>query len=269
MGYVESKRGSAIQQATNISAYPLSSALTLRVIGYLNGFRLFIAATLAGAWYAGILMQGKLVSNPGVALVLLGGYAAAALLCLLLTRLWRAHPYRLALVSLLLDVVFLSLMLVNFGGLDSGLAVLLLFVAASAGILLPLRLALFVTALATLAIIGEAVVGSFLADNNGVPLLRSGLYGMTLFFSTVLIHALAVWLRDFRLIAERQAMTLSRLEQINELIIKRMRSGVLAIDRDGHIRMMNESAWFLLGQPPPDDRVLADIAPDLQERLYT
>jgi two-component system sensor histidine kinase PilS (NtrC family) len=78
---------------------------------------------------------------------------------------------------------------------------------------------------------------------------------------------LAYWVRDYRLIAERQQLTLTRLEQINELIIRRMRSGVLAVDRTGEIRMMNESAWFLLGSPPALERALPEVSPELFEAM--
>ena len=63
---------------------------------------------------------------------------------------------QLALASLLFDVVMVSLLLMTFGGLDSGLGVLLLFISAAAAILLPLREALFIASLATIGIVGEA-----------------------------------------------------------------------------------------------------------------
>ena len=63
-------------------------------------------------------------------------------------------------------------------------------------------------------------------------------------------NRLAYWARDFRLIAEKRRATLTELEQVNELIIRRMRTGVLAVDETNRIRVMNESAWFLMGSPP-------------------
>ncbi|MGA9574987.1 MAG: HAMP domain-containing sensor histidine kinase, partial [Lysobacterales bacterium] len=74
-------------------------------------------------------------------------------------------------------------------------------------------------------------------------------------------------LKDYRLVAERQAVQLTKLEQINELVIRRMRSGVLAIDTEGVIQLMNESAWFLLGRPKAQQKVLKNISPQLDKAL--
>ena len=83
----------------------------------------------------------------------------------------------------------------------------------------------------------------------------------------MLVNLLSFWLRDYRLLTEQQAIELSRLEQINELIIRRMRSGVLAVDGDRRIQLMNESAWFLLGSPSGQQRSLPDVSPELDEAL--
>ncbi|MDX1459882.1 MAG: ATP-binding protein, partial [Xanthomonadales bacterium] len=68
-------------------------------------------------------------------------------------------------------------------------------------------------------------------------------------------------------IAEKQQRTLTRLEQVNEMIIRRMRSGVLAVSDEAEIQMMNESAWFLLGSPPALERELSEISPELFEAM--
>jgi two-component system sensor histidine kinase PilS (NtrC family) len=78
---------------------------------------------------------------------------------------------------------------------------------------------------------------------------------------------LAFWARDYRLIAEKHKATVSELEQVNELIIRRMRTGVLAVDQDSRIRVMNESAWFLLGSPPVRQRYLEELSPRLDQTL--
>jgi two-component system sensor histidine kinase PilS (NtrC family) len=121
--------------------------------------------------------------------------------------------------------------------------------------------------LASLAVIGESVLGGILRTGEPENLVRSGLYGLTNFVTAVLAHILAYWARDYRLIAERHEQSRSRLEQINELIIRRMRSGVLAVDHNGEIRMMNESAWFHLGSPPALERALPDVSPELYDAM--
>jgi two-component system sensor histidine kinase PilS (NtrC family) len=165
------------------------------------------------------------------------------------------------------DILFLSLLVLALGGVEGGVGILLVFSSAVAAVLLPLRIALFLASIASLAMIGGAwwffnpVIGRVDA------LLRAGLYGVTAMVSAVMTHQLAYWARDYRLIAEKQREAFSELEQVNELIIRRMRTGVLAVDHDRRIRVMNESAWFQMGSPPVRQRYLKSLSPRLDQAL--
>ena len=250
-------------QTADFTAYPLNATLTHRVVSYLSFFRLFISLALAFAYLSGALVHGLTFDNPTLTFTTLSVYFALAVYLFVAPQRKIANYFYLAKASLFVDILFLTLLFYIFGGLESGLAVLLVFICASAAIVLPLRLALFLASIATLAVIGESVLGGFLRSGGVENLLRSGLFGVTNFLTAILVHLMATWVRDYRLIAERQERTLTRLEQINELIIRRMRSGVLAVDRDDEIRLMNESAWFLLGSPPALDRTLPDVSAEL------
>lgn len=94
------------------------------------------------------------------------------------------------------------------------MAVLLVFVGATAGILLPLRLALAVSSLAAIALITQPAISTALGGDSG-DLLGAGTYALTVMVITALTHVLACWARDFRLIAERQMQTVTSLEQID------------------------------------------------------
>lgn len=251
----------------DFAAYPLTASLSKRVLTYLSFFRLFISVALAFAYFSDALVQAQNINNPTLAGTTLIAYIALAVFLFVDTKYKRTNIFLLAHSSLFVDTLFLAILLFIFGGLDSGLGVLLVFVCATAAILLPLRTALFLASMSSLAIIGESVLGGLLRSGEVESLIRSGLYGLTNFLTAVLAHLLAFWARDYRLIAERQQQTLSRLEQINELIIRRMRSGVLAVDHDGEIRLMNESAWFHLGSPPALERALPDVSPELYEAM--
>lgn len=251
----------------NASIYPLSASLTLRVINYLNAFRLFIGILLTAAFLFGLLVVPGFQAPKLLTTVFLITYVISGLGLLYMTRSQRLECFALARLALLADTLFLSLFYVLFGGGQSGLGVLLVFICASAAILLPLRMALFIASLATIVIIGEAFSKTVAEEVQTENLVSAGFYGITNFLTAILIHLLAFWARDYRLIAERQQRHLIRLEQINELIIRRMRGGVLAVDQAGTIQMMNESAWFLLGNPSTSDRVLEQISPELSDAM--
>lgn len=252
-----------MQRVTDISGYPLSPALTQRVINYLNVFRVIVSVALTAAFLAEFLMGGRTADSASLAAAVLLAYVAFAFYFLLAARKQGHGFYHLGLQSLVLDVLAIALLLYAF----EGLAVLLIFVGAAAGIILPLRLALFVSSLAALALITQPILAGLAGVENPGKLLTAGFYGLTVLVLTILTHLLAQWAKDFRIIAERQAQTVLRLEQINELIIKRLRSGVLAVSPDGEIKMMNESAWYLLGSPTPGERTLSRLSPELRIAL--
>jgi two-component system sensor histidine kinase PilS (NtrC family) len=251
----------------DFSNYPLPEALTRRVVTYLNIFRLFISFGLIIAFFTGLLIKAYFLDNDTIAGSILVAYFVMAVYLATEASLRTAQYFFLAQISLFTDILFLSISLFIFGGPENGLAVLLIFASASAAILLPLKIALFLASLVVLAFIGESVTGIFLGNQARTGLMQAGLYGTTTFIITVLVNLLSFWLRDYRLLAEQQAIELTRLEQINELIIRRMRSGVLAVDGDIRIQLMNESAWFLLGSPSVHGQSLTDIAPELEAAM--
>ena len=256
-----------MSQITDPAKYPLPEDLTRRIVTYLNLFRLFISIALTMAFFAGLLIKSYYIVSGAIVGTILISYVVLAVYLALEARRSNTQYYILAQISLLIDILFLSVLMFMFGGLGGGLAVLLIFASASGAILLPLRMALFLASLVVMALIGEAVTSIMLRAEPLSGLIQAGFYGVTTFIITVLVSLLSFWLKDYRLITEKQARELTRLEQINELIIRRMRSGVLAVDSQSRIQLMNESAWFLLGSPSGLQKSLAEVSPELDGAL--
>src|SRR3546814_9693741 len=82
----------------------------------------------------------------------------------------------------------------------------------------------------------------------------------------VLTYLLGRQMRESQALAARRGAEVADLAAINELIIRRMRTGVLLVDGDGGIRLANEAALLLVGDMGRNRR-LADMAPPLAERL--
>lgn len=256
-----------MKQNVDFPKHPLPEKLTLRVISYLNVFRLIISLGLLFALVAGFISTPDDENRAVFAYTALISYAIMSVILAFQTRRRRAKPFLLALVTLFTDVFFLSILLTLFGGLGSGLAILLIFTSASAAVILPLRFALMFASLVVLVFIGESLTGLLIWGQTTAEMVQAGLYGTTTFIVTVLVNLLAYWLKDYRLYAQKQAEQVVGLEQINELVIRRMRSGVLAIDANNRIKLMNESAWFLLGSPTAEKKMLAKVAPQLSTSL--
>jgi len=195
-----------MSRKADFSNYPLPEALTRRVISYLTMFRLFISLALIFAFFTGVLVTPYVLDKGAIAGTILLSYFIMAAFLAFEARRQSARPFFLAQVSLFTDILFLSILLFLFGGVESGMPILLIFASASAAILLPLRIALFLASLVVLSFIGEALVGMLLRNESQTDLIQAGLYGTTTFVVAVLVSLLSYWLKDYRLIAEKQAV---------------------------------------------------------------
>ncbi|MDH3925626.1 MAG: ATP-binding protein [Xanthomonadales bacterium] len=251
------------------TAYPLSDILTRRIVNYLSVYRLVIAALLVTAQFGGLVSAEPTPGYNIAGNAIVVTYLLFAVYFLFSGR--RSDPdfYRLATHSLFADVFFLSLLVIVFGGVNGGIGILLVFTSAAAAVLLPLRIALLIASIASLTIVGTALWRILESTTTPESLIQAGLFGITAMISAVIANQLAYWARDYRLIAEKQRETLSELEQVNELIIRRMRTGVIAVDEAGMVRVMNESAWFQMGSPSARQKSLKSLSPHLFHALET
>lgn len=252
---------SAIFQKTEADAN-----LIRRSLNYLAVFRMALAGVIVFVAFGSV---GETIS-PEYKLFLARAtgltYAMAAIAFAWLQWQPRFAPDELARFSLMTDIVILLLTLHCFGGLSSGLVILLIFIVGIAGLLLPLQIALFFASLTTLGVIAEAWLASRSGFGQGQA-LQAAIYGIASFITALGCSLLGRWGREYQLLAERRRDDLVGLEQVNDLIIRRMRSGVMVIDSELKVRQMNESAWYLLGNPAVSERRLKVIAPALVERL--
>lgn len=151
---------------------------------------------------------------------------------------------------------------------DAGIAMMLLFNVAAAAMLLPLRYGLAVAVLASIAMVAEYIWS--LLDTGPSP--RS-LAELSMFVTSYLALA---WLanqigqraRSSQQLAARRTAEVANLVEINELIIRRMRTGVLVVDADNRITLANEAASLLLGDGAGTGAAaLTQAAPELARRL--
>src|SRR5690606_19324313 len=130
----------------------------------------------------------------------------------------------------------------------AGIAMMLLFNVAAAAMLLPLRYALTVAVLASVAMVAE-----FVWSVLGGGASPRSLAELSMFITSYLALA---WLgnqigqraRSSQQLAARRTAEVASLVEINELIIRRMRTGVLVVDADQQITLANEAAALLLGE---------------------
>ncbi len=170
--------------------------------------------------------------------------------------------------QVLIDIVAITLMMYASGGVTSGFGMLLVVTIAAGSILSPGRNALLFAAIASLAVMGEELYSWWSFYLPGLNYTQSGLLGATYFATALLGYVLARRASESEALAARTAEDLASLERLNEHVVQRMQSGIVALDRHGRVRLMNDSASRLLGlEGRTEGRMLKDVSAPLAERF--
>ena len=240
--------------------------ITRRELYFFNLYRCLEAVVYTGLSFSSTAGDWARLAQPTLAQTTSIVYLAIALLFLIGTQRLRLHLAGGITLAAVIDIVAASLILVALGG-QSIVPMMVLVNVGIAALLLPRRAFLF----AALAAAGVLLpYGYWRLLGIGVP--RAGaevaLLAGAYFVIAALLRYLGGHMRATEALAEKRGADLLNLEQINELIIQRMKTGVLLVDATNTILRINESAWHLIGNPPPAQRELGTVAPELSRRLY-
>ena len=162
------------------------------------------------------------------------------------------HRHFLAQVigQLVLDMVFITLLVVSSGGVASGWVILFLLPLAGASLLLPRTLVFFVCAVAVLAILIDSGLRTLATDASDPLLFQAGVYGAALFGVTALLRALSSRLASQERLARSRGRDLQNQLAINRLVIAQMQQGVIVVDPTTQVRANNRAARRMLGLEP-------------------
>lgn len=244
-------------------------ALSWRPLRFLTLYRLTLAGLLTALFF--VLPDGRSLGSelPWLYAITCVGYLGFALIAGFAARLRRPRYGVQVFVQVLVDILAIVLLMHAGGGLGSGLGILLILTVAVGGLLLPGRMAYFFAAVATLAVFGE--LGLALLEAPGrysEEFTRAGLLGATLFTTAVIAHLLSRHIRDTERLAEQRGVDLANLARLNEHVIQRLQSGILVVDEQEQVRLMNDTAWVMLQAPRERDMAhLQQLSPELAAQL--
>lgn len=196
------------------------------------------------------------------------GYAAAAVLLMVLVRRRRPGLTAQSNLHFLIDLVVITGLIYECGGVPTGLGVLLITPAFGCAMLVERRLALFQAALASVTMIGEEIVRQYGTGYDASDFAASGFLGLMLFATSAGAYTVAQRARQSEAIAQRVGTEYEDLAQLNRSIVETMRTGLLVVDRDGRIASFNHATAKLLARF--DDlrgESLERVVPPLMERL--
>ena len=148
---------------------------------------------------------------------------------------------------LLVDIAVLVLISHASGGINGGYAVLLMVAMGTAAVFVPGQIATLVAALASIAVLLEALWLVLRQDAPIGEVFSAGVLGVLLFASSLLVQRLSVRLQKSQALATQRTREVAELQQLNQLIVQRMQTGILLVDAGNRIRIANHAAARLLG----------------------
>ncbi len=151
---------------------------------------------------------------------------------------------------LIIDLIAILLMVHASGGIESGLGYLFLVSTAIASMFLRAQLCLAFAALTSLFVIGETLYLSQMKVIDSQEIFSAGVLGLLIFATALAFQYLTNKIRASDIEAASQAQYAEHLQQLAQSIVARMRTGIIAVDAQNYVELINESAIQLLGLPP-------------------
>ncbi|TRO19770.1 PAS domain-containing protein [Ectopseudomonas mendocina] len=167
----------------------------------------------------------------------------------------------------LVDVIFLSALFYAAGGTPSGIGNLLVVAVAIANILLRGRIGLLIAAIAAMALIYLTFYLSLSRPAAAAQYVQAGALGALCFAGALFIQGITRRLQVSESLAEQRAADVANLEELNEQILQRMRTGILVLDTQHRVLLTNQGAKQLLGRGELTGKIIDPHCPELVKRL--
>ena len=233
-------------------------------------YRVLIASVIAALLYSPLSAMVGEAHHPRLADTVAAIYLVLSLLALVIGRNERwLRP--IVVSGVLVDIVAATLLSHALPGASAGISMSLLFNIAAAATLLPLSLGLGLALAASLAT-GVEYTWKLLEGGDPTRTLAELAMFATSYLALAFIsYQVGSRARRNQQLANQRGDEVANLFQINELIIRRMRTGVLVVDADNRVTLANEAAAMLLGDNDGSGESgrldLASAAPELARRL--
>ena len=169
----------------------------------------------------------------------------------------------------LVDILFISLMEYSNNTDSVSLSILLMVTVAAGSIMTVGRLALFFAAVASIAVLYKSIFFA-LAEHTfkSQDFMQNGLLGITFFVTSYLAQRLSSLLRESEAVVKKHVEDLANLEKLNHHIIQRMRTGIMVVNNDNTVVMINDACWKLFHMTAPKANAkLQSISSVIDEQL--
>jgi len=253
---------------TPLSGGDTSYRQTWKPLSLFNLYRLVIAGLFSLVAVIGIDLPPLGAEDHRLFMLTSIGYLLFGLLSALAIR-WRTPRFQIQLYSQLpADIICITLLMYASGGVRSGLGALLIAALAGGGMLMSGQMAILYAAITAMAVLGEEFYIWNSPIATGSNFTHAGILGATFFVTAILAYLLAKRARESEALAAQRGVDLANMQQLTEYVIQRMQTGIIVIDLQQRIRLINESACHLLGAIANSSQYrLVDLSPPLAAYL--
>ena len=226
-----------------------NEAYTWGPLNFLNLYRILISGLFVTFYFTGSPFPQLGSHNIYLFYGASGGYLISALIFGVMIRL-RTPDFNLQIyIQILSDIIFTTLIMHASGGIQSGLGTLIIISIAGGSIVIRGRHSLLFASVASIAVLFEEYYNKLEGVYLDGSSLQAGILGVTFFTTAIITHFVARHIRESEALALKRGVDLANMSQLTEHIIQRMQTGIMVIDQYNRLRLINESAWHMLGMP--------------------
>ncbi len=220
----------------------------LRLLQIFNYYRVILSFVLLFIFFNEV---GKVfigLEHPLLFIVTAATYSSINITLIFLLKTQLTLKAQQLALSILVDIFALSMLTYANGGVGSGFGNLIIIAIAAGSILSTGRFASILAAVASISVILIELYRAF-ADGANPHYFQAGILGIVFFATALFIRKISRRIYASESLALKRGSEVASLEKLNQLIIQRMRTGIIVCDNTGELHMMNRAAEQLLGKP--------------------
>lgn len=151
--------------------------------------------------------------------------------------------------AVLVDAIVISILMYTSGGPQSGLGILLGVSIAFAAQGMTGFTSMLAAVVAALAVFIESWAAQMSGIRTEPSWFFTTLLAVSYFALAFLSHELASRASTNERLIRQQGKDISNLTELSEHVIQQMQTGVVILDKESRIQMLNDAAWLFLGRP--------------------
>lgn len=220
----------------------------IRILQIYNVYRVILVLALLLTSFNSVTKTNLGSHDPDLFLNVLLAYRGFSLAVLIFIKPEQTFTARQRLLSglFIIDILVIAAISYSSRGVVSGLSLLHLVTIAAGGILIKGRMSTLLAAIASIATIYGEVYLRFTTTVTANQYIQSGLLGALLFSTSLYLQTLAERMRRSAALTAEQATSIVNLEQLNHLVIQRMRTGIVVVSKNGLVVTLNDAARQML-----------------------